>query len=37
MTLLEAYVLFGLPLIAIGIGVGLFWLDRWENRKTSAK
>lgn len=28
MTLLEAYVLFGLPAIALGLGFGALWLTR---------
>jgi hypothetical protein len=37
MTLLQAYVLFGLPLIALAIGFGALWLTRPDQRHTPAE
>jgi hypothetical protein len=32
MTLLEAYVYFGIPVIAVAMGFGALWMSRRESR-----
>ena len=33
MTILQAYVLFGIPLMATGLGVAALLWTRWEDRR----
>ena len=33
MTILEAYVLFGIPLMLLGVGVAAVLWTRWEDRR----
>ena len=37
MTLLEAYVYFGIPVIAVATGFGALWMSRRESRQRHAR
>jgi len=37
MTLLEAYVYFGIPVIAVAMGFGALWMSRRESRQRHAR
>lgn len=37
MTLLEAYLLIGIPLIALGIAGGALWLTTWSSNQLDRK
>lgn len=37
MTLLEAYVYFGIPVIAVTMGLGALWMSRRESRQRHAR
>ena len=37
MTLLQAYVFFGLPVIALAMAAGLLWLSSRDERHTPAE
>ncbi len=37
MTLLEAYVYFGIPVIAVAMGLGALWMSRRESRHSHGR
>lgn len=37
MTVLEAYVYFGIPVIAVAMGLGALWMSRRESRRNPAR
>jgi hypothetical protein len=37
MTILEAYVYFGIPVIAVAMGLGALWMSRRESRQNHAR
>lgn len=37
MTLLEAYSYFGIPVIAVAMGLGALWLSRRDSRRRPAR